>query len=114
MHLYDSDEPGDAENGHAELADENVLTSVSGDSERYTHEAGIVEVIFMQDFMCHRKLTVNFGRCVHNHTPLRTHASQHLLRHVNFITGANGSGKSAIVAALQLCLGCTARKTGLI
>jgi chromosome segregation ATPase len=48
----------------------------------------------VKDFMCHRKFTVDFGR------------------HVNFITGQNGSGKSAIVAALQLCLGATARSTG--
>lgn len=33
-------------------------------------------------------------------------------RHVNFITGANGSGKSAIVAAIQLCLGSSAKRTG--
>ena len=44
--------------------------------------------------MCHQKLTLDFGR------------------HVNFITGDNGSGKSAIVAALQLCLGANANNTG--
>ena len=30
---------------------------------------------------------------------------------VNFITGRNGSGKSAVIAALQLCLGATASET---
>ena len=44
--------------------------------------------------MCHHKLSLDFGR------------------HVNFITGDNGSGKSAIVAALQLCLGANANNTG--
>ena len=31
---------------------------------------------------------------------------------VNFINGANGSGKSAILAAIQICLGAQARRTG--
>jgi structural maintenance of chromosomes protein 6 len=34
-----------------------------------------------------------------------------LNHHINFITGHNGSGKSAIVAALQICLGASARNT---
>jgi hypothetical protein len=32
--------------------------------------------------------------------------------HVNFISGQNGSGKSAVLQALQICLGATARETG--
>lgn len=32
--------------------------------------------------------------------------------HVNFISGTNGSGKSAVLQALQICLGATARETG--
>ncbi len=48
----------------------------------------------MRDFMNHRAFEVTLGR------------------KLNFITGANGAGKSAIVAALQLCLGVSARKTG--
>ena len=43
--------------------------------------------------MCHRKLTVE------------------LCRNVNFIHGQNGSGKSAILAAIQICLGAGARRT---
>ncbi len=43
--------------------------------------------------MCHRKLTVD------------------LCRNVNFIHGQNGSGKSAILAAIQICLGAGARRT---
>lgn len=43
--------------------------------------------------MCHAKLKIDFGR------------------HVNFLHGQNGSGKSAILAALQICLGAQARKT---
>ena len=57
-------------------------------------EAGQVMKVYVRDFMNHRAFEVNLGR------------------KLNFITGANGAGKSAIVAALQLCLGVTARKTG--
>jgi hypothetical protein len=56
-------------------------------------EAGIISRIYMENFMCHRRLTVN------------------LCRNVNFIHGENGSGKSAILAAIQICLGAGARRT---
>ena len=32
--------------------------------------------------------------------------------HVNLVSGKNGSGKSAIVHALQFCLGASAKQTG--
>ncbi len=32
--------------------------------------------------------------------------------HITIITGANGSGKSAVLQALQVCLGVSARSTG--
>ena len=41
--------------------------------------------------MCHEKLDMHFNR------------------RINFINGANGSGKSAILAALQICLGASAK-----
>jgi chromosome segregation ATPase len=43
--------------------------------------------------MCHRSFTID------------------LCRNVNFIYGQNGSGKSAILAAIQICLGAGARRT---
>jgi len=43
--------------------------------------------------MCHRKLRVKFNR------------------QINFIHGQNGSGKSAVLAAIQICLGAAARRT---
>lgn len=43
--------------------------------------------------MCHRKLRVQLNR------------------NVNFIHGQNGSGKSAVLAAIQICLGANARRT---
>eukprot|EP00581_Thalassiosira_minuscula_P008708 CAMPEP_0183707658 /NCGR_PEP_ID=MMETSP0737-20130205/4176_1 /TAXON_ID=385413 /ORGANISM="Thalassiosira miniscula, Strain CCMP1093" /LENGTH=1232 /DNA_ID=CAMNT_0025935381 /DNA_START=12 /DNA_END=3710 /DNA_ORIENTATION=- len=56
-------------------------------------EAGIIQEVYVENFMCHRKLSVK------------------LCRNVNFIHGQNGSGKSAILAAVQVCLGAGARRT---
>jgi hypothetical protein len=56
-------------------------------------EAGVIKRVQVENFMCHRKLTVD------------------LCRNVNFIHGQNGSGKSAVLAALQICLGAGARRT---
>lgn len=50
-------------------------------------ESGIIEEIRCTNFMCHEQLTVTLG-------PL-----------INFIIGHNGSGKSAVLTALTLCLG---------
>ncbi|KAF2175035.1 dna repair protein-like protein rad18 [Zopfia rhizophila CBS 207.26] len=54
---------------------------------------GIVEEIRCTNFMCHEQLTVLLG-------PL-----------INFIIGHNGSGKSAVLTALTLCLGGKATAT---
>jgi chromosome segregation ATPase len=56
-------------------------------------ECGVITQIHCENFMCHRSFTVNF------------------CRNVNFIYGQNGSGKSAILAAIQICLGAGARRT---
>ena len=56
-------------------------------------QVGIIQQILVENFMCHRKLRVD------------------LCRNINFIHGQNGSGKSAILAALQICLGAGARRT---
>lgn len=61
--------------------------------DSYESEMGIIEEIYCENFMCHRKLRVQ------------------LSPHINFITGENGSGKSAIIAAIQICLGASARST---
>ncbi|KAF9962659.1 Structural maintenance of chromosomes protein 6 [Modicella reniformis] len=50
-------------------------------------EMGVIELIEMFDFMCHRHLKVSFGP------------------KINFIIGHNGSGKSAILTAIMVCLG---------
>ncbi|GLI58594.1 hypothetical protein VaNZ11_000322, partial [Volvox africanus] len=55
---------------------------------------GQIAKIRVENFMCHQHFELEFGA------------------HVTLVSGANGSGKSAIVQALQVCLGVTARNTG--
>jgi chromosome segregation ATPase len=55
--------------------------------------SGTIKKVYAENFMCHRKLTID------------------LIANVNFITGQNGSGKSAILAALQVCLGAGSKVT---
>ena len=69
------------------LADRNV------NARGKPAEAGVILKIYVENFMCHRKFTID------------------LCRSINFIHGQNGSGKSAILAAIQICLGAGARRT---
>ncbi|XP_027910964.1 structural maintenance of chromosomes protein 6A-like isoform X2 [Vigna unguiculata] len=55
--------------------------------------AGIIKRLRLENFMCHTKHETEFGS------------------HVNFITGQNGSGKSAILTALCVAFGCRAKGT---
>lgn len=56
-------------------------------------DSGIIESVTCYNFMCHERLHVELG-------PL-----------LNFIVGENGSGKSAVLTALTLCLGGKASDT---
>lgn len=69
-----------------ELTRENIKRNVPA-------ECGIIQEISCTNFMCHAQLTVTLG-------PL-----------INFIIGHNGSGKSAVLTALSLCLGGKASAT---
>ncbi|KAH0465535.1 hypothetical protein IEQ34_005638 [Dendrobium chrysotoxum] len=55
--------------------------------------AGIISRIRLENFMCHSSLQIDLGDWV------------------NFITGQNGSGKSAILTALCVAFGCRAKGT---
>ncbi|XP_031393668.1 structural maintenance of chromosomes protein 6B isoform X2 [Punica granatum] len=55
--------------------------------------AGIITRIRLENFMCHSNLEIELGEWV------------------NFITGQNGSGKSAILTALCVAFGCRAKGT---
>ena len=59
-----------------------------------TWRAGFIRRVHVENFMRHQNFTVDFGP------------------NVTFISGKNGSGKSATLQALQCCLGVRARKMG--
>jgi chromosome segregation ATPase len=65
----------------------------AGDQENHPAENGIIEEVVCTNFMCHAHLSITIG-------PL-----------INFIIGHNGSGKSAVLTALTLCLGGKATAT---
>ncbi|KAL3671051.1 hypothetical protein V7S43_004234 [Phytophthora oleae] len=82
----------DVDVGHKRRMKTSSQTATNMDAD-IESEMGVVEEIYCENFMCHRKLRVA------------------LSPHINFITGENGSGKSAIIAAIQICLGASARST---
>lgn len=57
-------------------------------------EAGVIESVTLIDFMCHQNLSIDLGA------------------NMNFIIGHNGSGKSAILTAITVCLGGKAAISG--
>ncbi|XP_066916524.1 structural maintenance of chromosomes protein 6-like [Clytia hemisphaerica] len=74
--------------------DDNTMDLTQNeDVEPKEAETGIVERVFVQNFICHKKLEVRLGS------------------NVNFIIGLNGSGKSAILTALIVGLGGKAAMT---
>eukprot|EP01125_Pyxidicula_operculata_P004475 TRINITY_DN1696_c1_g1_i1.p1 TRINITY_DN1696_c1_g1~~TRINITY_DN1696_c1_g1_i1.p1 ORF type:complete len:1055 (+),score=194.69 TRINITY_DN1696_c1_g1_i1:53-3217(+) len=56
-------------------------------------EAGNIYKIHVENFLCHSNHEITLGP------------------YVNFITGTNGSGKSALLVALSVCLGANAKST---
>ncbi|EEQ91384.1 hypothetical protein RJZ56_006104 [Blastomyces dermatitidis] len=68
-------------------ASQYVQKKFSQNVENVPAEHGIIERVDCYNFMCHEHFSVDLG-------PL-----------INFIVGKNGSGKSAILTALTLCLG---------
>lgn len=81
-----------------ELLDEQAtqFTTQQRSKKHKANEAadnGIIETVTCTNFMCHEYLEVQLG-------PL-----------INFIIGHNGSGKSAILTAITICLGGKATTT---
>lgn len=76
-----------------ERATRHIARERSNYGENMIAESGIIQSITCYNFMCHERLHVELG-------PL-----------INFIVGENGSGKSAVLTALTLCLGGKASDT---
>lgn len=97
-----SSSPSEAEEAAEEDAEEEEIGLRSTQAlheknsrrqENVAAEHGIIERVDCYNFMCHEHFSVELG-------PL-----------INFIVGKNGSGKSAILTALTLCLGGKASAT---
>ncbi|KAI4323824.1 hypothetical protein L6164_023401 [Bauhinia variegata] len=73
------------------MADSRAFSRRS--SNLYQLLAGVIKRIRLENFMCHSNLEIEFGDWV------------------NFVTGQNGSGKSAILTALCVAFGCRAKGT---
>ncbi|KXT02936.1 hypothetical protein AC578_10606 [Pseudocercospora eumusae] len=90
----DSSDDDCEEDGFDELkATQLVHRQFKEHRENIAADHGVVEEIYCTNFMCHAKLRITLG-------PL-----------INFIIGHNGSGKSAVLTALQICLGTKASET---
>ncbi|KAJ4862215.1 AAA ATPase domain-containing protein [Trichoderma breve] len=90
---------GDDDDDHTDWDDQQATqklmrrTTTQTLENNMVAESGIIESITCYNFMCHERLHVELG-------PL-----------INFIVGENGSGKSAVLTALTLCLGGKASDT---
>jgi chromosome segregation ATPase len=74
-------------------ASQFVQKGIRNQRENVASESGVIEEVRCRNFMCHGNLRIKLG-------PL-----------INFIIGHNGSGKSAVLTALTMCLGGKATST---
>ena len=84
--MNDSDD--EIEDGFTNNDDENESSNNNGlGNSGVQAEVGIIEKIRLQNFMCHKHLEIRMGP------------------NINFLVGQNGSGKSAVLVAITICLG---------
>jgi chromosome segregation ATPase len=93
----DEDVDHDLEDDDEEIdetrASQFVEKGIRHQRENVASEYGVIEEVRCRNFMCHGNLRIKLG-------PL-----------INFIIGHNGSGKSAVLTALTMCLGGKATAT---
>ena len=82
---------------NSEIGDEDAQIFATQRAERkerdQSDDCGILVSVAIENFMCHKNYVFNLGP------------------RINFICGKNGSGKSAILTAIVLCLGGKASQT---
>ncbi|WBW75403.1 Smc5-6 complex SMC P-loop ATPase subunit Smc6 [Schizosaccharomyces osmophilus] len=84
-----------------ELSRNDTIDSIGEDAfqgetqpnPQFENRVGVIESIHLINFMCHDSLRISFGS------------------RINFVIGHNGSGKSAILTGLTVCLGAKASST---
>ncbi|KAF8436427.1 P-loop containing nucleoside triphosphate hydrolase protein [Terfezia claveryi] len=89
----DEDDNEEAIEASTQRATRVIVEKNSKNTQNTPADFGIVTAIELENFMCHSHLEVKLG-------PL-----------INFVIGHNGSGKSAILTGLTLCLGGKATST---
>ena len=62
----------------------NEVDDGNDEADEVLHEAGQILMIYLKDFMCLRTFEISFGR------------------HLNFVTGMNGSGKTLCDCAMYI------------
>ncbi|WIA29640.1 hypothetical protein OEZ86_012127 [Tetradesmus obliquus] len=95
----DADEEDDDDDGQEQYTDAQLEEMVAEDggelvAVRAKGLAGHLKHVQVQNFMCHQNFAMDFGT------------------HVNVVSGSNGSGKSAVLQAMQCALGAKAKQTG--
>jgi len=103
MNGTDDDDEDDQSMAHAQededeeidehTASQFIQRGMQERRENVASEYGVIEEVRCRNFMCHGNLRIKLG-------PL-----------INFIIGHNGSGKSAVLTALTMCLGGKATAT---
>ncbi|KAK6498566.1 Structural maintenance of chromosomes protein 6, variant 2 [Arthrobotrys musiformis] len=88
-----SDMDSDEEALYLEQSQFMTANSTAAPRENEPADYGTIELIRLENFMCHPCLEMKFGPFM------------------NFVVGQNGSGKSAVLTALTLCLGAKAAVT---
>lgn len=87
LHIDGEDDSDTDSRTHELMATQFVEKQMRELKDNIASEEGIIEQISARNFMCHSNLRIHLG-------PL-----------INFIIGHNGSGKSAVLTALTMCLG---------
>ncbi|XP_053660661.1 structural maintenance of chromosomes protein 6 [Anopheles marshallii] len=79
-------------NNNSAAAEVGMVSGTSMESPEMLRNGKVLKIV-LKNFMCHRHLAVEFNK------------------RANLLVGKNGSGKSAILAALTIGLGCNAGQT---